>query len=39
MPRNAQAIDQPIFLPPPNSDRFAIRQITPPPPPCDDVKR
>ena len=39
MPRNAQAIDQPIFLPPPNSDRFAIRQITPPPLPCDDVKR
>jgi hypothetical protein len=40
MPRNAQAIDQPIFLPPPpNSDRFAIRQITPPAPPCDDVKR
>jgi hypothetical protein len=40
MPRNAQAIDRPMILPvPPNSRAFAIRQITPPAPPCDDVKR
>jgi len=39
-PRNAQANDRPMILPaPPNTGAFAIRQISPPAPPCDDVKR
>jgi hypothetical protein len=37
MPRNAQAIDKKMILPAPaNSRAFAIRQITPPAPPCDE---
>jgi hypothetical protein len=40
MPRDGQTIDRRIFLPaPPNSNAFAIRQVTPHAPPCDDVKR
>jgi hypothetical protein len=37
MPPNAQAIDKKMILPAPrNSRAFAIRQISPPAPPCDE---
>jgi hypothetical protein len=36
-PRNAQSIDRLMILPaPPNSGAFAIRQISPPAPPCPE---
>jgi hypothetical protein len=39
-PPNAQAIDPGMILPAPaTSHAFAILQISPPAPPCDDVKR
>jgi len=40
MPRNADAIDRPIFVPPPRSSASsAIRQVTPPAPPCPEEPR
>ena len=40
MPQDAPPVDKAMILPAPSKPgRFAIRQITPPAPPCDDVKR
>lgn len=40
MPRNAPPVDKAMILPAPsNPGRLAIRQVSPPAPPCDDVKR
>jgi hypothetical protein len=40
MPKDAPPVDKAMILPAPsNPGRFAIRQVSPPAPPCDDVKR
>ena len=39
MPKDAPAIDKPMVLPAPsNPGRFAIRQVSPPAPPCDEAE-
>jgi hypothetical protein len=40
MPKDAPPVDKAMILPAPsNPGRFTIRQVSPPAPPCDDVKR